>query len=990
MNDEKSAPILSLGKSKETGEEVTLPTKALKKHVAIFGQSGSGKTVACKVVIEEAIRNNIPAIIIDPQGDISSLSMVAEWEALEKYGVNRDFYEEYKEKIEVVIFTPASEKGIPLSINPLIPPPTQLDREEKILAIDGMATNLVDVLGYKLSSNKGKAVKAYLTALFEEFMKRNILVQDFKMLMDLINTDEAYLPESYRSLLEKKEKETLVKNIKFLTVGAQSLVFNLGPKLNIQMLKTSSHEGKCRISIIYLNTLNTQKLKNLYISTISQRLYTYMLSNPSHEPQLIFYIDELAGLIPPYPRNPPTKKWLQLLFKQGRKYGVSMLVATQNISDVDYKAFGQVSTFFFGRFMAPQDLRTVEKMIQSHPTARFILDDLPNFEPGEFYLLSPDNYPKPIRFKTRWLYSVHKALSDDDVSKLYKNPPPSICKEVNGYSYDIDSLDFSDIEKELSLDDIEKEMSKLQEFSEVESLLDTEVRLQELDDFPEVPSETLDIGTDITPSDFTEQKLEYEEEYKLKKIDLSKSIKTIKKQYLKYDKIDLKELLSKFFGDKKFSYLGTNYLQLAYVPFLLLDFNINAKREIEVKVGEEVVKEEITLDFPIKRIFPLVDKLEFDSKDKIWGLESIPFQAEDVFEELLSILPLKNLGSLIAPPSANIQTIEVQRKPRAILESFQDVLWMDKSMYEDEWKRDIEDSLVKIEEKYKDKIDSWIKQLTKQRDEYFAKMIEKRDKVRKFQAQIEEAKSIYATLKPIVTNKYKYKRDADVKRYKKAVETLQYGPQVIKNYTSEIEKDVEIVKELDRKIKSQTKVEVLDDLDKLVKKKSFSIPNQNEIQDIYAAIIYIPVSIAEINIVNEKGHELLIRGIAESTLGTSISILCDSCYEKKTPKMQLVSISNDCEVCGRTLCANHTIYCSISGDVICNKHAAVCSVCKEVVSTEHVKQCSFCNNVVCDNDIIYCDVCGKVICSKHAIKVTKKGLFKTEEVFVCPDHKKKR
>ncbi|MHA1399955.1 MAG: ATP-binding protein, partial [Candidatus Heimdallarchaeaceae archaeon] len=556
MNEETTPRVISLGKSPKTEEDITLPIKALKKHIAIFGQSGSGKTVACKIVIEEAVRNNIPAIIIDPQGDISSLALVAEWEKLEKYGISKEFYEQYKDKIEAVIFTPASEKGIPLSINPLIIPPEELDREEKILALDGMATNLVDVLGYKLGSNKGKAVKAYLTALFQAFMEKNILVQDFQMLMDLIQSDDAYLPESYRTLLSSKDKDNLINNIKFLTVGAQSLVFNLGPKVSIPTLMHPSQEGKVRISIIYLNTLTTQKLKNLYISTVSQRLYTYMLSNPSHEPQLIFYIDELAGLIPPYPRNPPTKKWLQLLFKQGRKYGVSMLVATQNVSDVDYKAFGQVSTFFFGRFMAPQDLRTVEKMIQSHPSARFILEDLPTFEPGEFYLLSPDNYKLPVRFKTRWLYSAHRALSDDDVSKLYKNPPPSLCKVVGDYDYDVDTLDFADVEKELSLDDIEKELSKLHQFATTESLLDSNIDLEDLDDFPIPDSSELSVGKEITQQDFTTVSEIELKEPKVKQIDLTKLLKTIKKQYLKYEAVDFKDLLTKFFGEKKFSYLG--------------------------------------------------------------------------------------------------------------------------------------------------------------------------------------------------------------------------------------------------------------------------------------------------------------------------------------------------------------------------------------------------------------------------------------------------
>ncbi len=990
MSETTSAPRLYVGKNPQTEEDVSLPVKALKKHIAIFGQSGSGKTVSCKVVIEEAVRNNIPAIIIDPQGDISSLTLIEEWEKLEKYGVNKEFYEEFKDKLEVVIFTPASEKGIPLSINPLIVPPGELDREEKILALDGMATNLVDVLGYKLTSNKGKAVTAYLSALFQSFTEKNVLVQDFQMLIDLIQADEAYLSDSYRSLLSKKDKMSLVNNIKFLTVGAQSLVFNLGPKVSIPDLIRPSEEGKVRISIIYLNTLTSQKLKSLYISTVSQRLYTYMLSNPSHEPQLIFYIDELSGLIPPYPRNPPTKKWLQLLFKQGRKYGVSMLVATQNISDVDYKAFGQVSTFFFGRFMAPQDLKTVEKMLQAHPSAHFIIDELPALKPGEFYLLSPDNFKKPIKVKMRWLYTEHHALSDDDVLKLYKEAPPVLCKIVGDYDYDARKLDLSNVDKILSLDEIEKELEKIDDFTQVESLIDQEVDIAKLDeDFPEPELGISGLEEESKEVTKPDSKTIVREKTVVHKIDLTKALKSIKERYLKYETIDFRELLKKFFGDTEFSYMGTNSLQLAYVPMLLIDFTIQAKRLLKIKVANEIKEEEVTLDLPIKRIYPLIDRLEFNSEKDIWGEPSIPIQAEEVFEELLSILPLKNMNNLFASPSSDIMKINIQRQPRIILESFEDILLNDQSMYREEWKRDIEDELIRIEQKYQKDVDKWVGELEAERDSLFAGLQEKRSKIKRFQARIEEAKGIYASLKPIMTDKYKYKREVDVEKYNKAVETLKYGPQVIKNITKEVEKDIVKIKELDKQIKAFPKVYLVDDIEKIVENRNFTIPKEDEIKDIYGAIIYIPTAIAELNIINGEGQDLLVRGVAESTLGTTINIVCDTCLEKHSPKIQIVSTPNFCSVCGRALCSDHSISCAISGDTVCYKHSVVCSTCKKVVSTKHAQKCEFCENMLCDNDIIRCQICGKVICKKHAKKVTKKGLFKTESYYVCPDHAKK-
>ena len=52
-----------LGRTKADESPVELPVHAFKRHFMALGGSGSGKTVLCKCVIEEAVRNNIPVII---------------------------------------------------------------------------------------------------------------------------------------------------------------------------------------------------------------------------------------------------------------------------------------------------------------------------------------------------------------------------------------------------------------------------------------------------------------------------------------------------------------------------------------------------------------------------------------------------------------------------------------------------------------------------------------------------------------------------------------------------------------------------------------------------------------------------------------------------------------------------------------------------------------------------------------------------------------
>jgi len=983
------SPELFLGTEHSTDEPIFLPVKALNKHISVFGQSGSGKTVACKIIIEEAIsKANIPAIIIDPQGDISCLAMVEDYEKLKPYGITEEFYNQYKNKIEVVIFTPASEKGIPLSINPLVMPPQELDREEKILAIDGIATTMAHVLGYRLSSEKGAAVKAYLVSLFEQCLEKDILIADFEMLIDLIKTEEVYLSSSIRSLLSAKEKESLIKRIKSVTVGAPSLVFNLGPKLSVQTLIKSTDPNKIRIAIIFLNTLSNLRLRELYITTLAQSLYTYIRSNPSTEPQLIFYIDELAGppqLIPPHPKNPPTKQWLQLLFKQGRKFGLSMLVATQNISDVDYKAFGQVSTFLFGRFVTPQDLRIVDNMLQSHPEARFIIDQLPKFRSGEFYVLSPDVFKAPIHILTRRLYTIHKTLSDEDVARMYELPPSTLCKQIGDYDHDIDSVDFDDLEKGLDLEDLEKELSNIRKLTKTPSLLDKQIDI-----------EPAKIDEEIKPSEeqeIIEETIVEQPDTKpdvIESIDLSHIVKSMGEQYLKYEAVDFKELLQKFFGGEKIKYLGTENLELAYVPFLYVDFHIQAKRRLKVKYANADRLEDISLELPIKRIFPLVDRIEFKDEEKIWEETSIPIQPEDVFEELISVLPMRNLGSLFAPSSSNIKQLNIQRKPENILESFHDVLLIDQTFYLEAWNKAITEGLYKIEDKHDVEIKAWIEELEKEREQIWSIIDDKRKRVKQFKSKIEEAKAIYISLKPLMEDKFKYKSTSEVGNYNKAIETIKFGPEVVKNFVKEIEDGVARIKEIDSMIKSSPKVKMLEESKNILKRKDFITPQTSEIKDIYAALVYIPVSLAEISIVDSQGNKIRVNGIAESVLGTEVHLLCDVCLSKHSAKMLFVSTPDVCSVCGRVLCNDHSIIESSSKTILCPEHAVVCSFCKNVISSVNALKCDFCDEYVCDNHIIRCSSCNKVLCKKHSKEIVKKGMFKEEKFYKCPDHYKRK
>jgi hypothetical protein len=383
-----------------------------------LGASGSGKTVLCKCVMEEAGRNGVPLIIVDPQGDIASLALRGDADKIRKHGTPLPIQEEFFGKIRPAIFTPASSKGIPICVNPLKFPPKDTSHEESILSLDVTTSSLAGFLGYDLGSDSGKAAKAYLFTVLKHLWHKEERINDIAHMADVVQNPPSEIRGALFDLVTKREPHEIARKLRFLTVGAPSLMFQMGVQIDMDMFMDRS-DGKVPINIIYLNTLNSANDKQFFLAILLKELYYWMLKNPSEELQLLFYVDEIAPYIPPYPRNPPVKEVYALLFKQARKYGIGLVAATQNVTDIDYKALAQVNTWCLGRMMTKQDIARVRKIIESIDPARasMVLQQLPSLQTGEFLMLSPDFYEDVVDFQVRWLVTDHQTLDEKDLHK---------------------------------------------------------------------------------------------------------------------------------------------------------------------------------------------------------------------------------------------------------------------------------------------------------------------------------------------------------------------------------------------------------------------------------------------------------------------------------------------------------------------------------------------------------------------------------------------
>src|SRR5678810_550262 len=79
MQDFERLGVFYLGRNydlatrKPTDELLLYDSKDLTTHAICVGMTGSGKTGLCLALLEEAGIDNIPAIIIDPKGDLANI-----------------------------------------------------------------------------------------------------------------------------------------------------------------------------------------------------------------------------------------------------------------------------------------------------------------------------------------------------------------------------------------------------------------------------------------------------------------------------------------------------------------------------------------------------------------------------------------------------------------------------------------------------------------------------------------------------------------------------------------------------------------------------------------------------------------------------------------------------------------------------------------------------------------------------------------------------
>lgn len=429
------------------GDDLLLyDAKDLTTHAVCVGMTGSGKTGLCLSLLEEAAIDGVPAILVDPKGDLSNLLLTfpnlapadfAPWineddarrkglepaayaaqqaelwkKGLADWGQDGARIQRLRDAADFAIYTPGSNAGLPVSILKSFdaPAPAIIDDPELFgERVASTATSLLGLLGIEanpLQSREHILLSTIFTRTWQDGRNLDLaaLIQQIQLppvarvgVMEL----ETFFPS--------KDRFALAMQLNNLIASPGFSRWLDGDPLDIDaMLHTPT--GRPRISILSIAHLSDPERMFFVSLLLSQMLGWARTQSGTTSLRALLYMDEIAGYFPPV-ANPPSKQPLLTLMKQGRAFGVGVVLATQNPVDLDYKGLANAGTWFIGRLQTDRDKQRVLDGLEgaaASATAKFdrqALDALLSRLTSRVFLMNNVHEDQPVVFETRWAMS---------------------------------------------------------------------------------------------------------------------------------------------------------------------------------------------------------------------------------------------------------------------------------------------------------------------------------------------------------------------------------------------------------------------------------------------------------------------------------------------------------------------------------------------------------------------------------------------------------
>lgn len=467
MHDYEKLGAFYLGRRTDNQQTLLYDSKDLVTHAVCVGMTGSGKTGLCIGLLEEAAIDGIPALVIDPKGDLANLLLMfpelrpsdfepwvneddarkkglatpefaaqqAElWRnGLAKWGQDGGRIRRLREAADFAVYTPGSDAGIPLSVMSSFAAPPESTREDREAMRDHVASTVTGLLG--LAGIDADPIQSREHVLLANILQQAWTNGESLDLAGLIARVQSP-PMSKIGVLDldtfypAKDRFALSMALNNMLASPGFEAWMTGEPLDIdRLLYTSS--GKPRVSILSIAHLSDSERMFFVSLLLNQTLAWMRKQSGTTSLRAIVYMDEIFGYFPPV-ANPPSKKPLLTMLKQARAFGVGIVLATQNPVDLDYKGLANTGTWFIGRLQTERDKARVLEGLEGASAAaggKFDKQAMERTLAGlgnRVFLMNNVHDDEPVLFETRWCMSYLRGpLSRPQIRQLMNGRQPS-------------------------------------------------------------------------------------------------------------------------------------------------------------------------------------------------------------------------------------------------------------------------------------------------------------------------------------------------------------------------------------------------------------------------------------------------------------------------------------------------------------------------------------------------------------------------------------
>lgn len=425
---------------KATDQPLLYDPSNLTTHAIITGMTGSGKTGLGIGMLEEAALKGIPAIIIDPKGDLTNLLLhfpefnpsdfqpwldpeaarrdgktveqmaaetAANWKAgLAGYGIGYDEMMALKNSAQFSIFTPGSTSGLPINVlSSFAAPdvPWEDNRETLREKISSIVTALLGLIGLTdldpLRSREHILVSNVIENAWSEGRSLDLTSLIMEVQKPPFDRLGAFPLDSF---FPEKARFDLAMLLNNFLASPSFESWRDGISLDIGAMQFTP-DGKPRHNIFYIAHLSDGE-RMFFVTLLFAAVESWMRAQRGTSGlRMMVYFDEIMGYLPPV-ANPPSRTVMLRMLKQARAFGVGIVLATQNPVDVDYKALSNAGTWLIGRLQTEQDKNRLLDGLRSASGASDIdaIDRQISALDKRVFLINNINKAAPQLFTTRW------------------------------------------------------------------------------------------------------------------------------------------------------------------------------------------------------------------------------------------------------------------------------------------------------------------------------------------------------------------------------------------------------------------------------------------------------------------------------------------------------------------------------------------------------------------------------------------------------------